>query len=52
MDDPLWAVVNMHVWVIVVIVLIPLLVDDPLWAKQEIMKKIAFLVCLNPSFSG
>ncbi len=50
MDDPLWVKMKKSD-VLIVAVLIPLLVDDPLWERHD--KNIETLsLRLNPSFSG
>ena len=50
LDDPLWAAVTER-GVFKQQVLIPLLLDDPLW---EVMKRSDYVIIvgLNPSFAG
>jgi len=47
LDDPLWASGSLYLWAEVERVLIPLLLDDPLWEIFSIMK-ITFEIVLIP----
>ncbi len=51
MDDPLWEVLLQTYHFSVEQVLIPLLVDDPLWDYGE-LSNVLDALGLNPSFSG